>query len=789
MPLQYNKKLRARIYMLNYPTDTYESIFNEINNIIHNKNLFQNIQQLKAPDDKTPALYLNILELIKKNFVTDSESALSNTESLENLPESIQKSLIKNAERTLLTRDRSNKKCLAHAFNTFNAFQFSESSLMLAIKMLVFRVHYLLNPNYLESIRQIKQLRSNISILKNKGDIDNPAIYENTRLIITILKDGIYSASDLIILYAFYICITEYIKTAQQNCYDLIGKEKRFFISDFTVLSIRNELQKALQLNQNISIDIDNQNKITIEERQQRPLSLKDLKELSTEGKTARLFCSNCEYTNILYSQGFKRSGLFDGRYYHIDNETISGLHLSIQYANETEESAQLTGMLSDKSLNNLRCMANGTEKHKAPDNYIAVNNGILKINTENPEKSTLLGFSPNLVVVMPIQANYLENFSKDTERYKKIDEYFNCLSGKYNPEYKDHYQEIKTRIIESLSLALSRSQKFKKFFYLHGVADSGKTTLIDSVLGSLFDKTLYFSSKNLDDLDRSKHNFEIATLEHTALLLVDEGASGDSNASVLSKINLDNVGDCIKQLLGGGMIEGARKNIQQKSGFYPECRLYITSNHYIGFEDPQILDKLIYIPLNTKINRPEYKNIFPDFKDQKMKDTLFMYLLTNGFYKCLKNYKATGKYISDSPFIDSIQNKAKKGTSIYAAISDFIEEQNIKANLPFLNYVMITPENMELFTIKHYWNEWHEYNNFLTLKKITRKHFEDVFCELLNIHICRDQKIAGLDKKQITIILPKAFKTYAPYKKECEKQKPSIYKGNKDNNEPFYLI
>ena len=764
--------------MLDYPTETYEPILKEISSIIHDKNLFQNIQNLESPDSDFKPLSATILELIKN----DPLYGAIKIDSLCDIPETIKEKIIKKADRILLKSDRSDRKCLANAFRVFNAFQFSDNSLLLAIKFLVFRIHYLLNANYLEINRRIKLLRDENTKLDKITDA--LVIQNNNSQIQSLIDENRYSASDLVILYAFYVCLTNYIKTAQSKCYDLIEGKKRYLLSNSLIQSIRNDLQESLQFNQSLTYGIDDRNKVTIEERPIPPLSTKEHKELSTEGKSARIFSSNCEFTNILYKQGFKRSGLFDGRYYHIDNESISGLHLSIQYSNETKDTAQYTKLLADQSLAHLRCMADGVAKNKASDEYIALNNGILKLDTDNPEQSQLLGFSPNLVVILPIQANYIENFSKDTDEYRKIDEYFDYISGKYEPEYSEHYQEIKTRIIESSSLVLSRSQVFKKFFYLHGPSNTGKTTYIDSFLGSLFDKNLYFSSKNLDDLDRTKHNFEIATLEHTALLLVDEGASKDSKASVLSKINLDNVGDCLKQILGGGMIEGAKKNIQQKSGFYPECRVYITSNHYIGFDDPQVLDKLVYVPLNIKVNKPECKCIFPDLNSQKMKDTLFMYLLTNGLYKVFDNYKNTGKYISDSPFIDSIQNKAKQGTSLYSAIADFIEDQNIQANLPFSNYSFINSSNMKYFTIKYYWDE---YNSCSDNLKVSRKHFEDAFCEILSLHICTDQKVSGLPKKQISMLLPKRYATYGAYKKDCESQRILLNQKIAANTEKAY--
>lgn len=764
--------------MLDYPTETFEPISEEIKSIIHDKNLFQNIQNLESPAFVSKFLSATILELIK------SDPLFGETEvnSLCDLPQSQRETIIRQADRILSKSDKSDRKCLASAFKVFNAFQFSDPPLLLAIKFLVFRIHCLLNPDYLEIKRQLKTIREeNTKLDKNK---DSLVIQHNTKQIQKLIYDNCYSAGDLVILYAFYICLTNYIKTAQSKCYDTIDGKKRYFISNATIQSIKNDLQNSLQFVQSLTYGIDDRNKVTIEERPDPPLSTKEHKELSTEGKAARILSSNCEFTNILYRQGFERSGLFDGRYYHIDDKTISKLHLCIQLSNETKETAQFTKLLEGQPLAHLRCMADGVAKNKASDEYIALNNGILKIDTDNPEQSQLLGFSPNHAVMLPIQANYIENFSTETDEYKKIDYYFDYISGRYDPEYKEHYQEIKTRIIESSSLVLSRSQVFKKFFYLHGPSNTGKTTFIDSFLGSLFDKNLYFSSKNLDDLDRTKHNFEIATLEYTALLLVDEGASNDSTASVLSKINLDNVGDCLKQILGGGMIEGAKKSIQQKSGFYPECRVYITSNHYIGFDDPQVLDKLVYVPLYIKVNKPECKHIFPDLNTQAMKDTLFMYLLKNGLYKVFDNYKKTGRYISDSPFIDSIQNRAKQGTSLYTAIADFIEDQGIKAKLPFLNNSFIDSSNMEYFTIKYYWDEYRNSGNNL---KISRKHFEDAFCEILSLHICKDQKVFGLPKKQISMLLPSRFATYGAYKKDCEKQRCLLNQQITENTEKAY--
>ena len=65
--------------------------------------------------------------------------------------------------------------------------------------------------------------------------------------------------------------------------------------------------------------------------------------------------------------------------------------------------------------------------------------------------------------------------------------------------------------------------------------------------------------------MDRGKHNFELATLENKALLLIDEGGKENTSIRSISQLNLDNVSISLKQIVGGGRLDGSEKNKQDK--------------------------------------------------------------------------------------------------------------------------------------------------------------------------------------------------------------------------------
>lgn len=745
-------------FKLDYPTDSYEPIKSALKSIIHHPDLFKEIQELQPISNKE-SLSKTLLTIITSDL-TYGAATLKN---LSDLSKDAQEMIKNKALRKLESRNNAITGDLASAFTVFNACKDTEQGREFALKFLVFQIHYLINPDYIKILNQICKLRTANSKLDPIEDA--LTLQQNITEIKKLLEQNQYQVDDFIILYAYYITLLDYVRTTQQKCYNLQKDgTKKYSISTPIINHLENELQKAFQFNQSFNYGIDSENKVTIEERPLPPLSSDTHKQIRTEGTTAWLLKSYCYYTNIVYKQGIKRSALYDGRYYHIDNKTISDLQLAIQQANQTEYTSKYTSCLGDKSLEHLRNMANGTEKNKAPVDYIPLNNGILKLDRYEPEKTILLGFSPDIVTVIPIQANYIENFSTDTEEYKKIDYYFDYISGRFDDTYKEHYQEIKARIIESLSTVITRSQEFKKFFYLHGVADSGKTSLIEIMLASLFDKNLYYSSKNLDELDRGKHNFEMATLENKALLLIDEGGKENTSIRSITQLNLDNVSISLKQIVGGGRLDGSEKNKQDKKTLYPECRVFITSNNYINLEDKATLEKMIYIPLNIKVNLSELKDIFPDITDSNTRDVFFNYLLRNGLYRVYENYRDNGYYFTPSKFIDGLQQSAKQATTLYKSVSDFIEDENISGKLPCLKNERYSSSTQEKFSLK-YWREQYKTGNWT---KLSDSHFNEVFCELLGLRNQPRQKING---KQVTVLLPKEFTTYGAYQRYCEEQ------------------
>ena len=769
--LEVTNQMNQSLYSLTYPVNSYEPIKAALKSLIHHPDLFKEIQELQTLSDN---------ESLSKTLVTMiTRDQTYGSDSLKNLCElslDAQKMIRNKALRKLESRNNAITGDLASAFTVFNACKDTEQGREFALKFLVFQIHYLINPNYIRVLNQIYKLRAANSKLNQIEDA--LTIQQNNTEIKKLLDQNQYKAEDFIILYVYYITLLDYVRATQQKCYNLQkdGK-KKYSISTTVINHLENELQKAFQFNQSFDYGIDSVNKVTIEERPLPPLSSDTHKQIRTEGTTAWFLKSYCYYTNIIYKQGIKRSALYDGRYYHIDNKTISDLQLAIQQANQTEYTAKDTCCLSDKALEHLRNMANGTEKNKAHVDYIPLNNGILKLDRCDPEKSVLLGFTPDIVTVIPIQANYIENFSEATEEYKKIDYYFDYISGRFDENYKEYYQEIKNRIIESLSTVITRSQEFKKFFYLHGVADSGKTSLIEIMLASLFDKNLYYSSKNLDELDRGKHNFEMATLENKALLLIDEGGKENTSMRSISQINLDNVSISLKQIVGGSRLDGSEKNKQDKKALYPECRVFITSNNYINLEDKATLEKMVYIPLNIKVNAAELKDIFPDISIQKIKDVFFNYLLRNGLYKVYRNYTEHGYYFTPSKFIDGIQQSAKQATTLYKSVIDFIDEENISDKLPCLNNECYSASNKERFTLK-YWRELYKSGDWT---KLSDNHFNNVFCELLGVRSLPRQRING---KQCTVVLPKEFPTYGAYQRYCDEQAYILTKTISENTD-----
>lgn len=772
--------MNDRNHLLNYPETEDAAIKTAVQSIIKSPDLFKQIQDLSSPFQNA-SLSNTLLRIITSDPILCPDKI----KQLSDLSEDIQGIIRKKALRTLEQATNNNWSGITNVFRMFNACKDTEQGCNFSIQFFIYQVHYLVNRDFLEVKKKINKLRAQNSKLDPlKYPEQAETILQNNKLISDLIKQNQYTANDFLILYAFYIIFIDYMRATMEKCYKVNKDGKKIYCYSTAYINrLANDLQKALQFNQSFNFNIDATDKITIEERPIEPLSIEEHRRLKTEGKCAWYFKDYFSYTLIEGTNGVTTGGIYDGRYYKIRGRDIAEFQKMLQTANQSPNNSHFTTEINGRALDALQGMADGTKKRKNNFDYLPVNNGILKLDRKSPENSLLLGFTPDIVTTIPIKADYLteEEYIKvfQSDKYKQIDYYFDYISGRFDEKYKDHYQEIKTRIIESLSTALTRSQEFKLFFFIHGQANTGKTKIIDTVLNGLFDPD-YFKQTSFDSLDTGKHFFELAEFENKAIISIDEGGKiGDGRS--FSSLNPDNIATTIKILVGGSRIDASVKNQQKKQSFYNESRLYISSNNYFNFEDAATLNKLVYVPMYIDLKKADLTNIFPNIQgDSETRTIFFNYLLRNGLYRVFKNFEEHSYYITPSNYIDGLHQNAKRETNLYKSVIDFIEDESIETKLPCLNNEFYSNSNKEGFSLK-YWRELYKSGDW---SKLSDNHFNDVFCELLGVRNQPRQKING---KQIALLLPKGFYTYGTYKKHCEElaqQKQSLIRSYRENAE-----
>lgn len=389
--------------------------------------------------------------------------------------------------------------------------------------------------------------------------------------------------------------------------------------------------------------------------------------------------------------------------------------------------------------------------KDIAPASYIPCLNGILKLDTNNPDDLKLLPFTPDIVTTYQYQAYYKPASEIPQEVRNKVDRYFELIANKDN-ETSQHYQEIKDRIFEFCSTILYRGQLFKSYGFLHGGANGGKTKFLTNCIFSILPNG--FAKVQLNKIES---RFSLRGLDCKLANLFDEhnlsyGAKGLAQQEAL------------KELVSDVKIRVEDKNIREYD-INVDARLFVALNNYMNLTDEATAKKMVYIPMLGSLANAYASQFYVNKNcSQDEKDYIFITLL-GYLQQVFKNHAQTGKYFRQSKYIDDIQRNAEATTNeLVNKIRDWLDETD-----PFKDYPLgelMNKSNFVQMRLNYYEIKFNEYISSLPESqriKVTSEAFKIKLLKQIEYIYVDNATEPNFRKSSIRgVLLPKIYRGQA---------------------------
>lgn len=399
--------------------------------------------------------------------------------------------------------------------------------------------------------------------------------------------------------------------------------------------------------------------------------------------------------------------------------------------------------------------------KDIAPASYIPCLNGILKLDTNNPDDLKLLPFTPDIVTIYQYQGYYKPVSEIPQEVRNKVDRYFELIANK-DRETPQHYQEIKNRIFEFCSTILYRGQLFKSYGFLHGGADAGKSKFLTNCIFSI----LPANSSGSLRLDKIDSRFELSGIEGKLANLFDEHNLSYGVKGIAQQ-------EALKELVSGNKIRVENKNIKAHD-IRNDARLFIALNNYMNLTDEATAKKMVYIPMSGALGNVDASRYYVNENcSQNEKDYIFITLL-GYLQQVFKNHAQTGKYFRQSKYIDDLQITAEATTNeLVNKIQDWLDETD-----PFKDYPLgelMNKSNFNQIRLNYYEIKFNEYISSLPESqriKVTSEAFKFKLLKQIEYIYVNNATEPNFRKSSIRgVLLPKIYRGQAisSYKKYRE--------------------
>lgn len=419
--------------------------------------------------------------------------------------------------------------------------------------------------------------------------------------------------------------------------------------------------------------------------------------------------------------------------------------------------------------------------KDIAPASYIPCLNGIVYLDDNQQDNLTyslrLLKFSPDIITIYQYQGNYKPASEIPQAVRDKVNRYFELICNKDN-ETPQHYQEIRDRIFEYCSTILYRGQLFKSYGFLHGSADAGKTKFLENCIFSILPPNTFSKVKLNELIDR----FKPSRLKGALANLSDEknlsyGVKGEEEQEALKEV-----------VSGSKKMLAEDKNIKSYY-FRCEARIFIALNYYMNLTDEATAKKMVYIPMRGSLDNVEASQFNVDENcSQDEKDYIFITLL-GYLQRVFKNRAQTGKYFSQSNYIDSLQFSAEAETNdLVELLQNWIDETK-----PFEDYPigeLMNQSNFNQMKLNHYELKFDRYLSTLPENKqikVSAGVFKNKLLKLIGdkyiyVDSAKDTDFRASGVKGV--LLPKKYNdhyisSYRDYKEQILLEKRLLAKRN----------
>ena len=612
-----------------------------------------------------------------------------------------------------------------------NCQQSSFDSLLLGVQYIGYRFNYAMNP-YIDEQEESKEEQQN----KSENPQEQTKKKKKKKISLPL------TASEQKLKDEFIKLVSDYIKALP--CFT-------------SKLTEQQQAQIIEELNQ------------YIERKKGAPLGKAEYIKKNNPSYMCDYLINNFNVVNVNYN-GIETVGYWNGQTYQLGEQafnTLTTLILNVEYVNPLSKLYKQT--LNTKSLYEMLKNSLLETRNIAPPYYIPCLNGIVYFNERDPKDMKLLHFTPDIVTIY----QYLGYYSLDiSDKVKtKLNRYIDLVCNKDNDP--NHYQDIKNRIFEFGSTILFRGQRFKCFGFVHGDIDGGKTKFITRFLLSIL------SSELIGHLpfDRFDKDFALSELLGKLANFSDE-SNYSKNAERGNRQQ-----DCTKNLLAGEVVQSNKKH-QNDINFIADARLIVASNHYLNITQPSTEAKLLYIPFLNKLNKPEHRDFYPSGNDQEEKDFIFMFLLQY-LQQIFENYNKTGKYFSQSDYIDKLQREAEQQSNIcLELISKWIEAKDPMKEYPLGKH--ISDATISKMRIEYYNNQFRSYLlDRNSTDRITDKDFKHNFIKASGFHEVK-AKDTSYKNETFSILIPNEYKgtktpKYTKYKELIQFEQASAKALNDD--------
>lgn len=287
-----------------------------------------------------------------------------------------------------------------------------------------------------------------------------------------------------------------------------------------------------------------------------------------------------------------------------------------------------------------------------SPANYIAFNNGVYNLETDELED-----FSPELVITNKIPYNYVEGaYSEITD--KTLDK---LACNNLN---------IRLLLEECIGYCFYRRNELRKSFILTGEKENGKSTflaMLDNLLGK--ENTAGLDLKELGD------RFKTAELFGKLANIGDDiGDEFIPNPSIFKKLS------------SGNLVNAERKG-QDPFDFASYAKLIFSANDIPRIKDKSgaVISRLVIVPFNARfsVNDPDFD---PYIKYKLIKQEPMEYLIQIGI-EGLKRILANQKFTSSKEIEKAIDEYERNNNPILLYFDEDPKIENEPTNKVYQSY------------------------------------------------------------------------------------------------------